>query len=344
MKLYAGIDLHSTNNYVGILDEQERRVYKKKLPNDLLSILSSLAPFKEDLVGVVVESTYNWYWLVDGLMMDGYKMHLANPAAIQQYEGLKYSDDKTDAFWLAQMLRLNILPEGYIYPKKERPLRDLLRKRLYLVRQRTSHILSLGSMGSRILGLQISASQIKRLQEVDAEKLFHEPHVVMAAKSSISMMRSLSEHIKMIEKEVKSQVELKKPFQCLLTISGIGDTLALTIMLEVGDIGRFPKVGNFSSYCRCVDSKRISNGKIKAKGNSKNGNKYLSWAFVEAAASAIRHSVCAQKFYQRKKAKTNSVVAIKSLSNKLAKASYYIMKDQVAYDPKKLFEENKLAG
>ena len=106
--------------------------------------------------------------------------------------------------------------------------------------------------------------------------------------------------------------------------TGIGDILALTFMLEVGDIRRFPKVGNFSSYCRCVESKRISNGKTKGKGNSKNGNKYLAWAFVEAAASAIRHCLCAQKFYQRKKAKTSSVVAIKSLSNKLARASYYI--------------------
>ena len=337
MKLYAGIDLHSTNNYIGILDEQDRRVFKKKLANDMPSILYCLAPFKEELVGVVVESTYNWYWLVDGLMMYGYKTHLANPAAIQQYEGLKYSDDKSDSFWLAQMLRLNILPEGYIYPQEDRPLRDLLRKRLYLVKQRTSHILSLGSMASRILGLQMSAGQIKKLKETDADKLFQEPHVVMAARSNISMMRSLTEHIKMIEKEVKWQLELKKAFQCLLTIPGIGDTLALTIMLEVGDIKRFPKVGNFSSYCRCVESKRISNGKTKGRGNSKNGNKYLSWAFVEAAASAIRHSVSAQKFYQRKKAKTNTVIAIKALSNKLARASYYIMRDHIQYAPQKLF-------
>jgi len=241
-------------------------------------------------------------------------------------------------------LRLDILPEGYIYPKEERPLRDLLRKRLYLVRQRTSQILSLGSMVSRNLGLQMSSGKIKKLKEDDAEKLFQERHLVMSARSSISLMRSLSEHIKMIEKEVKSQLELRKAFQCLLTIPGIGDILALTIMLEVGNIGRFPKVGNFCSYCRCVESKRISNGKTKGKGNSKNGNKYLAWAFVEAAASSIRHSACAQSFYQRKKAKANSVIAIKALSNKLARASYYIIRDHVNYDLTKLFDGNKLAG
>jgi transposase len=297
-----------------------------------------LEVFKKDLVGVVVESTYNWYWLVDGLMMNGYKTHLANPAAIQQYEGLKYTDDKWDSFWLAHMLRLNILPEGYIYPKEERPVRDLLRKRLQLVRGKTSHILSLEGMVSRNCGLRISSNEVKKLEDRDIKELFNNPHLVMAAKSSITIMSSLTENIKLIEKEVKSQLQLRKPFQCLLTIPGIGDILALTIMLEVGDITRFAKVGNYSSYCRCVESQRLSNGKSKGKGNSKNGNKYLAWAYVEAANSAIRHCPLARKFYQRKKDKTSNVVAIKSLSNKLSRASYYIMRDMVKYDPKMLFE------
>ncbi len=111
MKVYAGIDLHSTNNYLGVIDEQDRRLYKRRLPNDLGTILSDLEPFKEDLAGVVVESTYNCYWLVDGLQEHGHKVHLANPSAIKQYEGLKHTDDRWDSFWLAHMRRLNILPE-----------------------------------------------------------------------------------------------------------------------------------------------------------------------------------------------------------------------------------------
>jgi transposase len=143
MKLYAGIDLHSTNSLLGILDEGERRVLKARLPNDSRTILAALSPFEHGLEGIVVESTFNWYWLVDALMDEGYRVHLANPSAIQQYKGLKSSDDVHDAFWLANMMRLGILPEGYIYPKEERPIRDLLRKRGHLVRLRTSIILSL---------------------------------------------------------------------------------------------------------------------------------------------------------------------------------------------------------
>ena len=120
MKLYAGIDLHSSNNYIGIINEEDQRLYQKRLPNQLEYILPALEPFKKELEGVVVESTYNWYWLVDGLQDRGYKVHLANPSAIKQYEGMKHTDDKWDSFWLAHMKRLNILPEGYIYPREER--------------------------------------------------------------------------------------------------------------------------------------------------------------------------------------------------------------------------------
>jgi transposase len=105
--------------------------------------LSRLPTDSGTLEGVVVESTYNWYWLVDALMAEGYTAHMANPAAIQKYSGLKHADNKHDAFWLAEMLRLNILPTGYIYPKEERPIRDLLRKRSHLMRLRTSLLISL---------------------------------------------------------------------------------------------------------------------------------------------------------------------------------------------------------
>jgi transposase len=143
MRLYAGSDLHSSNTYVGIKNENGQRVFKKKLPNDREIILSTLKPYKNDIAGIVVESTYNWYWLVDTLMTEGYTVHLANPAEIKKYTGLKYSDDRDDAFWLAEMLRLGILPEGYIYPREDRPVRDLLRKRMHLMRLRTSLIVSL---------------------------------------------------------------------------------------------------------------------------------------------------------------------------------------------------------
>jgi len=337
MEAYAGIDLHSSNNYVGIIDEKDKRLYQRRLPNRLEDILQALEPFKESLKGVVVESTFNWYWLVDGLQEHGYKVHLANPSAIKQYEGLKHTDDKWDSFWLAHMKRLNILAEGYIYPKEERPVRDLLRRRLLFVRHRTSHILSLQSAITRNLGYKISGGDIKKLNESDADQLFDEPFLLLTARNSLCTIQFLGEKIKTIEKAVKSQVQLKEEFEYLLTMPGIGNILGLTIMLEVGDISRFPTVGKYSSYCRCVKSERLSNKKKKGEGNRKNGNKYLAWAYVEGANFANRYYPEVQSFYKSKKAKKNGVVAIKALSNKLTRASYYVMRDQVPYDASKLF-------
>ena len=237
------------------------------------------------------------------------------------------------------MLRLNILPEGYIYPKDKRPVRDLLRRRLLFVRHRTAHILSLQSMITRNCGTQMSSRAIKRLEQRDAEILFDHPHLILAAHNSIAAIRFLKDRIESIEKEVKSVITLREEFNSLLTIPGIGDILALTIMCEVGDINRFPQVGNYSSYCRCVKSERFSNGKKKGENNRKNGNKYLSWAYVEAAHFANRFCPHAQRFYQRKMAKRGGIVATKALSNKLARASYYVMRDQVAYDVDKLFRK-----
>ncbi len=337
MEAYAGIDLHSSNNYTAVIDDHDKRLYGKRQPNRLDVVLSALDPFKTDLKGVVVESTYNWYWLVDGLMENGYKMHLANPSAIKQYKGLKHTDDKWDSFWLAHMLRLKILPEGYIYPKEERPLRDLMRRRLLFVKHRTAHILSLQSMITRNLGVKMAVRGINKLMEEDAESLFESPHLVLAAKNNIATIQFLTKRIKIIEGEVRPLINLREGFKYLLTIPGIGDILGFTIMLEVGELSRFPEVGDYSSYCRCVISERLSNGKKKDENNKKNGNKYLSWSYVEAANFIRMHCPKADRFYQRKKAKTNGIVATKALSNKVARASYYVMRDQVPFDEDKLF-------
>ena len=336
---YAGIDLHSSNNYIGIINAQDQRIYSKRHSNNMNEVLMALSPFKKQIESVVVESTYNWYWLVDGLQNNGYNVRLANPSAVKQYEGLKHVDDKWDAFWLAHMKRLDILPEGYIYPKEHRPLRDLLRRRLLFVKHRTANILSFQSMITRHLGSKMSLRVLEKLRKEELEEMFKSKHLVMMAQNYIDVMQFLKVVIKRTEKEILSQVELRKDFEMLLTIPGIGNILGITIMLEVGDINRFPKVGNYSSYCRCVKSEKFSDGKKKGNNNKKNGNKYLAWAYVEAANFMIRHCPEAHRYYQKKKANKNGIVAIKSLSNKIARASYYIMRDRVSFDVNKLFKK-----
>jgi transposase len=337
MKLYGGMDLHSTNVVTQLIDEGDKVLYRKKQCCDLDQILKGLEPFKDNIEGIAVESTYNWYWLVDGLMAAGYRVHLVNTAAVKQYEGLKYTDDDSDAFWLAHLLRLGILPTGHIYPKESRGVRDLLRKRGQLVRQRTAHILSIENLYARNSGDRLSCNAIKCLTEEQIQQQFADPNVALAIDSNRILMNALDQQIKVLEQALLKQTKLNPRYRKLLTIDGVGEVLALTITLETGDIGRFAQVGNFTSYCRCVGSEKLSNGKKKGQGNSKNGNKYLAWAFVEAANFAIRFNEQAKRFYQRKAAKRNRVVALKAVAHKLARASYYVMRDQVPFDSKKLF-------
>jgi transposase len=342
MKLYAAIDLHSTNNVTVVIDEQDRVVYQKRLPNDLALIVKELSVYRSELEGIVVESTYNWYWLVDGLMAEGYKLHLANTMATQQYEGLKYTDDHSDARWLAHLLRLGVLPEGYIYPRADRPVRDLLRKRGQLVRQRTMNLLSIQNLLTRNTGRSLSANRVKALDVQQVDELLPDADLALALKANLSVLLSADEQTVILERTVMERVELRPQFSFLKTVPGIGEILALTIMLESGDIGRFPSVGNYASYCRCVGSQKLSNGKKKGKGNTKNGNKYLAWAFVEAAHFAIRFNSKIKSFDQRKKAKSKAVVAIKAVAHKLCRACYYIMRDRVPFDVTKAFGPKKV--
>ena len=337
MPLYGGIDLHANNSVVVLLNEQDQVIYQRRLANHLPTILEALAPYQADLTGVVVESTYNWYWLVDGLMEADYRVHLANPAAMQQYNGLKYTDDRSDARWLAHLLRLGVLPEGDIYPKAERAVRAILRQRVPLVRQQTAHVRRLPNIIVRNTGVRLSAKRLHELTKEELQGMLPEADQVLAVTSGLAVLDCLRHQIQTLEQAVMQRLKHSPAYEQLLTVDGIGVILAQTIVLETGHIGRFPTVGNYASYCRCVKSIKISNGKRKGQGNVKNGNPYLAWAYMEAAQFAIRFSPTVQRFYQRKQAKSPLMVARKTVAHKLARACYYIMRDLLPFDVHKAF-------
>ena len=334
---FCGIDLHSNNSVVVVTDEADHILVSRRCPNDLSKILRTLEPHRADLHAVVIESTYNWYWLVDGLQAAGYMVKLANTVAMKHYDGLKHSDDEDDAAHLAHLLRLGILPTGYIHPPEERALRDLARKRIQLVRSRTQHVLAIENILARQLGARLSSDAIKRMKSDDIDTLGLPPDVALAVKANRSVIAVLNQEIKGVEDRLLESVKLRPEFALLKSVPGIGDVLATVIMLETGDIERFPEVGNFASYARCVGSAHYSNGRKKGEGNTKNGNAYLVWSFVEAANFARRFSAEARRFFERKKAKTNNVVATKALAHKLARASYHILKEKQPFDVTRCF-------
>jgi len=338
-RLIAGLDLHSNNLMIGVINQDGKRVAHRKVACDLEEVTAFLKPLKPQLESMAVESTFNWYWLVDGLRAADYPIDLANPAKIEQYNGLKHADDKDDAFYLAELQRLKILPKAYVYDPELRPVRDLLRRRTSLVHQRTSLLLSFKSLYARTTGQKLDLSEAKKLEPKQASELYEHPANQLIAQLQAEHIQALGQSIRRIEKGVLASAQELPMYEKLLTIPGIGRILAMTITMEVGDVRRFQTDGDFASYCRMVDAKRLSNGKCKADNNQKCGNKYLAWVFVEAANYARRFDEHCRRWYDRKAAKTSPIIATKALGCKLAKAAWHVMVSQGDYDPKRMFPE-----
>jgi transposase len=335
MALHGGLDLHGNNVFCTLMDGARRVVFERRLPNNLDAISEALAPFRKRVADLAVESTYNWYWLVDGLRRLKYKVRLANPAKMQENIGLKHADDKTDARFIARQLVAGTLPEAYIYPEETRGVRDLLRRRLKLVHARTGEWLSLEGLVAIHTGRDLGMKEL--LGGDVAELLADKPEALLLAQASLRHIAFLDGEAEAVEKEVMARLPDRDAYKRLMTVPGIGPVLARTILLETGPVSRFKEAGNYASYCRTVHAEHTSNGKNKGGGNGKCGNPYLAWAYVEAATFAARYSPEIHAWFQRKLSRSGKrVVAVKALANKLAKACFFILRDKTDFDVKRL--------
>jgi transposase len=256
---------------------------------------------------------------------------------MKRYDGLKHSGDEADALQLAHLLRLGILPSGYIYPAAERGLRDLGRRRLQLVRHRTMHVLAVENVQARESGSRMSGNLVKQLNAEQVQALGFEVDVTLGLQANVAVIGTLNGEIAKLERRLLQRLKPRPEYALLSTVPGVGRILGPIILLETGSIERFAAVGNYGSYARCVNSVRISNERKKGEGNRRNGNKYLAWAFIEAANMAKRWCPEAKRFHDRKRAKTNAIVATKALAHKLARACYHVLKNREPFDMRRCF-------
>lgn len=337
MTLYAACDLHSNNTVLAVIDGAGTQCYRHRLPNNLPQIDAALAPFRSELAGVAVESTYNAYWLIDGLQKAGYPAQMVNTLAVPQYAGLKHGDDDSDARHLANLMRLGLLPTAYIYPREQRPLRDLLRRRMLLVQQSVRLLQSVQGYWARATGQRLSANAFRSLTRVQLAETFIDPTELFAVVSLIQAWRALQEKVAAMEAWLAEDTRRRPDLIALRSVPGIGVVLGLTIVLESGQIARFDEVGQYTSYCRLVPALRFSNGKKKGSGNRKCGNRYLAWAWIEAANFAIRFEPAIQRWYQRNAAKKPRLVALKAVAHKLARAGFYLLRDGGKFEVHRAF-------
>lgn len=339
---YSGIDLSARDSHLCLIDVNLSIHLHQKVANDLPLIAQLLLPFKPHLK-IVVESTFNWYWLVDGLQELGFDISLAHTLGLSLITQAKVKSDRRDAFALAKLLRAGLIPKAYIYPASSRPVRDLLRRRLKAVALRALEYGSLRQLLLREAILSTSRNEIKLADDTDLNAWFSHPLLVLSASQQLERIHLLSGQIQELELQILDLTRDKADYKRLLEVSGIGRILALTILYEVGEISRFKSVRHFSSYCRLVPGIAQS-GAVSRRGRaSKQGNAYLNSAFNQAAVAAVRSYPAIkrhlQRHLQRHRGSARKLVAYNVIAHKLAQAVYQVLKEGVPYRQESLFGE-----
>jgi transposase len=284
---------------------------------------------------------FGWYWLADACQAAGLTFVLAHALYLKAIHGGKNKNDRIDSEKLAHLLRTNLIPPAYVYPAEQRPLRALLRQRLFFVWQRADLLARIHS--HQLAHNRPPIKQTRRTRDPwEAQLLAAEAHPLrqLALQNELAMIRHYDQQITALEEQLHrlTQKTLPRQYALLQTVPGIGEHLGLTILYEIGDIERFPTVKDFVSYCRLVKGTVASAGKIKGLRGAKLGNPYLRWAFGEAAVIAKRdHHLIGplaqglEARYQGNKFKANTVLALK-----LARAAYFMLKHKTVFDPERL--------
>ena len=337
----CGIDLHARQMYVCLMDRQGKKLVHTNIKNnDFDYFLKLVAPYRHDL-SVCAECMFGWYWLADACQAAGLHFVLAHALYLKAIHGGKNKNDRIDSEKIAHLLRTNLIPPAYVYPSALRPLRALWRQRLCYVWRRAELLARIQSHQLAHNRNPIKQSRPDR-DPWEALLLAQEPDPVrqLALRNDLTLIRHYDQQISALEQQTQrfTKATAWREYALLQTVPGIGEHLGATILYEIGDIQRFPTVKNFLSYCRLVKGTVASAGKIKGLRGAKLGNPYLRWAFGEAAVIAKRdHTVIgplAQRLEARmngNKFKANTVVAIK-----LARAVYFMLKNQTVFDPQRL--------
>ena len=337
----CGIDLHARQMYVCVMDRQGRKlVHCNVRNNDFEFFLKLIQPYRHSLT-VCCECMFGWYWLADACAEAGLTFVLAHALYLKAIHGGKNKNDRIDSEKIAHLLRSNLIPPAYVYPAALRPLRALLRQRLVYVWRRAELLARISS--HQLAHNRAPAKQTRRNRDPWEEALLAaEDHPLrkLALQNDLAMIRHYDAQINVLEVRLLNLAKEHsgRDFALLQSVPGIGDSLGLTILHEIGPIERFPTVKDFLSYCRLVKGTVASAGKIKGLRGAKLGNPYLRWAFGEAAVIAKRdHAIIGpmcqrlEARFQGNKFKANTVLAIK-----LARAVYFMLKDKTVFDPERL--------
>ena len=331
----CGIDLHTKQMYICVMDREGNKLVHKNIKgNDFAFFLKLVEPYREDLT-VVSECCYNWYWLADACMDEDIEFVLAHALYLKHIHGGKNKNDRLDSEKLAHLLRTNLIPPSYIYPREHRPMRGLLRQRMSYVWERSTLMGHL-QMNQQSEGIQPvpKGGHNRDVWEERILEQYTDPLHRLAVHSDMELIRSYDRRIEIIEQQLIRQAKKihGRDYELLRTVPGVGRILALSILFEIDSIDRFPTVKDFVSYCRLVKGSVASAGKLKGLCGGKMGNPYLRWAFGQAAALGKRTHPLLAPYAEKLVSKYGKYKGNAILSNKLGRAVYFMLRNGTAFD------------
>jgi transposase len=330
---YCGIDLHARTMYVCILNQDGEMLLHRNMKTTAEAFLKAIAPYRANIV-VGVECMFTWYWLADLCAEEGIPFVLGHAQYMKAIHGGKAKNDRIDAQKIAMLLRGGMLPQAYAYPAERRATRDLMRRRLQLVRQRAERLThirqtnaqyNLPALGKDLKSKSQRAGVAERFEDAAVQKNIEVDMTLIDYYDGL--IRDLERHILATARQ-HDLVTLER----LQSVPGIGSILSLVLLYEIHDIDRFPRVQDFASYCRVVKCAQESGGKRYGTSGKKIGNVHLKWAFSEAAVLFLVGNVPGQKYYARLEKKHGKGKALTLLAHKLARAIYYMLKRETDFD------------
>ncbi len=330
---YCGIDLQARSLYVCIIDQPGEICLHKEISASPEKLQYLLSPYIGNIV-VGVECMHCWYWVSDFCENTGVDFILGHALYMKAIHGGKAKNDRIDSFKIASLIRGGNFPLAYVYPKKMRATRDLLRRRMKLVRHGANMKAHVANTTSQY---NLPPNKVNLKNVCAREQLrctFPDPVVQRNIDFDMSMLEHYAKELSKLEWFLEQQAKRHNPvhYHILRSISGIGRILALTIIYEIGDIRRFGSVQNFASYARLVKCKAESAGKSYGTQGNKIGNALLKWAFSEAAVLYLRGNTKAQKYLEKLQKRMSKAKAISVLAHKIGRCVYFMLKNEKVFD------------
>lgn len=332
-QFYCGIDLHARTMYLCVLNQDGEILVHRNMPAGPEPFLKAVAPYRTDLV-VCVECIFTWYWLADLCAREGIPFVLGHALYMKAIHGGKAKNDKIDAQKIAVLLRGGMLPQAYVYPAEMRATRDLLRRRIHLMRKRAELLTHIQQTNSQYNLPEIGKKIAYKTNRPGVAERFADPAVQKSVEVDLALLDYYDQLLRDLELAIVKTAKQHdaNTLYLLQTVPGIGKILSLVLLYEMHDIARFPRVQDFASYCRLVKCAKESAGKRYGTSGTKIGNAYLKWAFSEAAVLFLRNNPAGQKYLARLEKKHGKGKALTVLAHKLARAVYYMLKRRVVFD------------